>query len=156
MRLGNKNLTSNVESIKKQFKINPYGSYNLLYHSSKIKRGVGILFKCNLDFKEITSERDEGENFLLTKACIQCRTVILARIYGPNEHDPNFFISMYNKLKSLGEYPIIIGGDFNCTYSTLNIEHNIDCINMNSVPNARHSSYLANFCESLNPNPRGL
>jgi hypothetical protein len=50
----------------------------------------------------------------------------------------------------MGNHPIVIGGDFNATFSKDTVEFNIDCIAMNDVPNIRHSNYINKFCEALN------
>jgi CRISPR/Cas system-associated protein endoribonuclease Cas2 len=50
---------------------------------------------------------------------------------------------------SFGTNNIIIGGDFNCTFSTDNIRTNIDCLNMNAPPNLTHSMLIADMCEHL-------
>jgi len=148
-RLGNKNLTSNVEALKKNFLVNPYCSYNLLYNSTKNKRGTGILVKTSINFTELGRCADPEENFLAVKATVKGKNVILCSIYGPNSHAPEFFISLFNGIRSLGNLPIVIGGDWNCTYSAAEIHDNIDCIEMAELPNSRHSRYLSEFCNDL-------
>jgi exonuclease III len=149
LRLGNRNLTNNIDELKKFFRVNPYGSYKLLYHSTKNKRGVGILVKSDLDFSELQRVVDTDENCLAVKASIEGRVIILCSIYGPNIHDPAFFINMFNAINQLGNFPKILAGDWNCTYSSANITVNLDCYNMLDLPNKRHSDYLEQFCEDL-------
>ena len=149
LRLSNRNLTNNIDDLKKKFRVNPYRSYNFLYHSSKNKRGVGMLINSNLDFSELARVGDLEENFLVIKATIQGKTYILCSIYGPNAHCPAFFIDLYNAINHQGDYPIIMGGDWNCTLSAAPIDINLDCQNMRELPNIRHSRYLEQFCEDL-------
>jgi hypothetical protein len=43
-----------------------------------------------------------------------------------------------------------MGGDWNCTVSSLPPLNNLDVLNMNSIPNKRHSEYLFNLCTTNN------
>jgi len=110
---------------------------------------VGILTKSSLDFEVLDRVDDVEENFLLIKAKIQGKELILGSIYGPNEHNHNFFISLFNCIHGLGNLPIILAGDWNCTFSNAPILYNNDCLNMNSLPNLRHSNYISELCEDL-------
>ena len=149
IRLSNRNLTNNTEELKKSLRINPYCSYNCCFHSTKNKRGFGILYNSNLDFSVEQRVEDPDENFLAVRAKIKGNLYILCSIYGPNAHDPNFFISLFNSITNLGPHPIIIAGDWNCTLSSEAINSNPDCFNMRELPNVRHSRYLDQFCLDL-------
>jgi exonuclease III len=76
--------------------------------------------------------------------------LILASIYGPNSHNPYFFQALYRAIKEMGDYPVIMGGDFNATFSMDPVALNIDCHSMNEIPNYRHSKYINDFSEALN------
>ena len=163
VRICNRNLVNGISDILRVFQINPYQSYNFLYNSSSNKRGVGILTKRHLDFTEELVVRDPEENYILVWANYKGNTIILGAIYGPNDDNPGFFESLQTNLQSLGNHPIIIGGDWNCTFSCDNIINNIDCYKMRNLPNARHSRLLADMCDithlvdpfrSLHPNQR--
>ena len=149
LRLSNRNMTNSIEEIKKTFRVNPYCSYTLYHNSSMNKRGVGILIKSCINYTENERKADAGENFLAVRATIQGKIYILCSIYGPNSHDHGFFISLKNALSQLGDSPIIMAGDWNCTYSTSRVELNYDCFNMLELPNVRHSRYLEHLCEEL-------
>ena len=116
IRLCNKNLVSASNDFTKIFRTNPYCSYNFFFHSSRNKRGVGMLIKSNITFSEEARVTDPEENFLLIRAVIQGTTVILGSIYGPNEYNHNFFNHLDTAIRDLGNFPIILGGDWNCTY----------------------------------------
>jgi hypothetical protein len=92
---------------------------------------------------------DPGENFILSKGKYNDHPLILGSIYGPNEHNPDFFRSLYNSIVTFGDNNIIIGGDFNCTPSADNVNINLDCHNMTNLPNVRHSIYINEFCLAL-------
>ena len=149
IRLSNRNLTNNIDELKKTFRVNPYRSYQFLHHSTKNKRGVGFLINSNLDFSELDRIGDPEENFLAIRVSIKGIVYILCSIYGPNSHCPEFFIQLYNAINQLGRHPIIIAGDWNCTLSSSNIDVNLDYQNMRELPNLRHSRYLNQFCEDL-------
>ncbi len=77
-------------------------------------------------------------NFLLIRASLQDNTVILGSIYGPNKRDDDFFTRLSNALTRLGNYPIVLGGDWNATPSCLPVHTNPDVCFMRDVPNAAH------------------
>jgi exonuclease III len=150
LRLGNRNLTTSKGDISNLFLINNNRSYRLHSNSSLHKRGVGILVASDLDFVIDESELDPGENYILLRASLNGSVFIIGSIYGPNEHNPEFFQSLYRAIIRLGNHPILIGGDFNCTVSADPVDNNPDCFNMASLPNYRHTVYLNEFCEALN------
>jgi exonuclease III len=150
LRLSNRNMVSSFSKIENAFRTNPYASYKFVHNSSKNKRGVGILIKNDLKFSEIGRRADAEENYILVMAEINGKNVLLGSIYGPNDHNPGFFENLRNDINSFGEVPVILGGDWNCTQSINNVESNLDCFNMVSPPNLRHSNYLKNLCDDLN------
>jgi Reverse transcriptase (RNA-dependent DNA polymerase) len=150
LRLGNKNLSTSKNDISNQFLVNPVLAYDLVSNSNKPKRGVGFMFNRNLQYEILNNVGDQDENFIVLLVRIKNATVILASIYGSNTHNPYFFRELFTAIKAMGNYPLIIGGDFNCTYSSDTIQNNIDCLNMADVPNIRHSTYLNEMCEALN------
>ena len=95
-------------------------------------------------------EEDPEENFLLLKLNIKGRLAILGSIYGPNDQNPGFFDRLKNSLRRLGNLPVLLGGDWNCTFATDPIETNIDCLNMQRLPNSRHSEILRDLCAEFN------
>jgi hypothetical protein len=78
-------------------------------------------------------------------ASIRNTTVILGAIYGPNLPDLDFYTRLEAALVNLGNYPVVIGGDFNTTYSPLPLESNKDVLNMLSLTNWPHSKALKKF-----------
>ncbi len=142
---------SDLKTLQSNFATNPYCSYKLIHNSTKNKRGTGILIKNGIGLSEITRESDPDENFLAVLIeNSNGQKVIAVAIYGPNHNDAEFFNRIKIVLETLGPYPTIIGGDWNCTYSTESINTNIDCCNMSTVPNAAHSLLLNNLCTDRN------
>ena len=80
--------------------------------SSK-SRGVAILINKSLQFRLRREVKDEEGRIIIILAEIQGHALILANIYAHNVDQPNFFIDLESKLHNIGQYPIILGGDFN-------------------------------------------
>ena len=149
IRLCNRNLVSASNDCSKTFRTNPYGSYKFLFQSFRNKRGVGILIINDISFLEEAREADPEDNFLLLRASIKGSKMILGAVYGPNDYNPQFFFYLKNAIDRLGNWPILIGGDRNCTFSADPIINNIDCLNMADPPNIRHSRLLLVLCTDL-------
>ena len=146
IRMVCKNKTSMVSTVKDIFKMNPYKSYNFFYNSKKNSRGVGILIKNSLDFTASEVRSDDNDNWLLIKGNMSGKCFILGVVYGPNDHDRNFFVSLSENIRLMGKFPTILGGDWNCTVSRGDRNNNIDILNMAAPPNKRHSEYLWSLC----------
>ena len=108
------------------------------------------MIKNSLTITEEARESDPEDNFLLLRVSIQGRTMIIGSIYGPNDPNPDFFTRLEAAILNLGMWPVIIGGDWNCTFSPDPILTNIDCKNMANPPNSRHSKILKELCSRLN------
>lgn len=80
--------------------------------SSK-SRGVATLVNKQLQFKCLKESADEAGRMLLMLCEIQGNSIILAKVYAPNRDDPTFFGLHEKKLNDLGDYSIIMRGDFN-------------------------------------------
>jgi hypothetical protein len=74
---------------------------------------------------------------------------LVGSVYGPNRVEPLFFYNLRQLLRSEDEVPIIIGGDWNCTYSSEAVRNNPDVFNMQNLPNKRHSDLLSVLCDDL-------
>ena len=69
--------------------------YKCVFNSAFAKRGVGLLYKRDLDLDILILDtfRDPKENILLLKCRIANDTIILGSIYGPNADDNRLFFS---------------------------------------------------------------
>ena len=94
VRLCNAMGISNSAVLTDSFRINPYGAYKMSLHSRSNKRGVGILIKHSIDFSVLDEEKDDLDNFLVQKISFDGKIVILCAIYGPNNVQPEFFLSL--------------------------------------------------------------
>jgi len=151
IRLCNARGITNILPLEQSFRVNPYSSYNFVHNSHSNKRGVGILLKNNCNFTILQEERDEQDNFILLRVTKSGETFVISSIYGPNRVCPEFFVELRNSLSRINpnNSPIVLGGDWNCTYSRLGPNLNPDMLNMVNLPNARHTDLLLNICEDL-------
>jgi exonuclease III len=151
IRLSNSQNIPNSKQATTTFRTNPYGSYEFFAHSTKNKRGVGILIKKSSNFTVLREKRDADENCLILHVRKTGTNLefLVGSIYGPNRHEPAFFTSLRDLLRNENGLPIILGGDWNCTLSSEPARLNPDVCNMNNLPNKRHSDLLHAFCEDL-------
>jgi exonuclease III len=140
---------SNIAELNTSFKINPHSSYKFFHHSTKNKRGVGILIKYSLAFAVLGEARDEDENYLALHLEIEGKRMTICSVYGPNQVQPTFFNSLRQSISNFGNYPVVIGGDWNCTISCEPSPSNIDILNMQNPPNLRHSNLVKKMCSDL-------
>ncbi len=151
IRLSNNANVSCIDSVKTTFRTNPYGGYDFFYNSTQNKRGVGILLKKSACFSVLEEKRDVNENILLLRVTKEgnAREFYICAIYGPNRYEPAFFQDLRTLLADSGNIPVIIAGYWNCTVSNSVAAVNPDIINMNSLPNKRHSDLLTSLCDDL-------
>ncbi len=97
----------------------------------------------------LAEERDLEDNILCLKVDIEGNEIVICSIYGPNNHNPVFFDTLRTFLDRLGSQNTIIGGDWNCTVSTAPPDSNTDTLNMQNLPNLRHSNLLKKLCNDL-------
>ncbi len=151
IRLSSKSKSTGIKSLRNYFLTNPYKSYNFYYNSTMNKRGVGILISKSLPLSETNRYSDNEENILgLRLQDTTGNTITVISIYGPNKTDEQFFINLNSAITRLGNNQLVIGGDWNCTFSTENLQNNIDWTNMLETPNPRHSQLLNEFCNRHN------
>jgi exonuclease III len=149
IRLCNAQGVSSSNEICQSFRINPYGAYTFIHNSHSNKRGVGILIKNNSAITVTREWRDREDNILGLQLQSAGKTFNAVAIYGPNKVQPSFFDNLRNCLHDLGEHPLVMGGDWNCTLSTVSSDANIDVHRMQNLPNLTHSKLLAKLCKDL-------
>jgi exonuclease III len=149
IRMCNKNGITDMQFIKDTFAVNPYCSYNFFNQSVKNSRGVGILIKKFLSCDVLDTSGNEEDNFLVLKVRILNHTVIQVSIYRPNNRDDDFFNRLTASIRAAGEFPVIVGGDWNTVFSCLPLAGNIDVLNMSALPNPSNSKKIKELCESF-------
>jgi exonuclease III len=143
-------MISSGDDLCKQFLNTPYTKYKLYQNSSKNKRGVGILIKHDLQIEILEEFRTDDENVFGLRAVLHGSEVLLVSVYGPNNQDYEFYQNILDLLHLNEDVPIILGGDWNCLFSQDPVSNNIDCINMNRLPNHNNGIKLSELCEIYN------
>jgi exonuclease III len=150
IRMCNSSGISNLNELLTSLKINPHCSYRFYHNSKSNKRGVGILIKHSLSIAVLDETRDLNDNYLALHLEFEGKKFTVCSIYGPNQVQPTFFTSLQECVSNLGNYPIVMGGDWNCTISCEPAISNLDTLNMQKTPNLRHSALLKKMCSELN------
>jgi exonuclease III len=148
IRMSNRNNVSCSHDIEKILRSCPYGQYNFIFNSTKNSRGVGILYKNNINLTILGERRDMAENMLLVSASVQGSTLIIGSIYGPNGTDRVFYDNLSKFINELGDYPVILGGDWNTVNSGAPLVDNPDVLNMRNLPGLRNRDFLLNLMET--------
>jgi exonuclease III len=140
--------TEAADNISKIFLCNSKRNYNFHYNSSCRNRGVGILIACNLPCKILDTFCDNSSNILGLTLASGNNIFSVCAIYGPNSNEKKFFNDLALFLDRLEDVPVVIGGDWNATYSQLPAGHNPDIINMASPPSLIRSGWLWDVCSN--------
>jgi exonuclease III len=93
---------------------------------------------------------DKDSNILCLTLETDAGKCAIMSVYGPNENSKHFFLNLSDFLNKIGNIPVIIGGDWNATYSQAPARFNPDIINMVSPPSLIRSGWIADFCETFN------
>jgi exonuclease III len=149
IRLCNAQGTSSSGEIATSFRITPYGSYEFFYNSSLNKRGVGVLIMRSASISVLNQWRDGHDNILGLQLEREGKKFNLIVVYGPNHVQANFCHDLRTCIAYLGDLPLVMGGDWNCTYSTSPPAPNIDIFKMANAPNLNHSKLLKKLCDDF-------
>lgn len=76
-------------------------------------RGVVTLIRTNHDVTIHFTLADPQGRYSITDVSLGCSRFILCNVYAPNNYSKEFFLHILSKLYSLGDVPLIFGGDFN-------------------------------------------
>ena len=127
VRLVNSQGIPNEDRVRTAFRDAKNKSYESLFNLSKNGRGVGILIANELNCVVEEDLKDPGENFLAIRVSFDGRKLILISIYGPNTTDRKFFSDLERAINRLnpGNFPIIMGGDWNTTWDSNPVQVNI-------------------------------
>jgi exonuclease III len=122
------------------------------YHESKNSlRGVGILISRKLNYRVIDVKRDESFNFLLLKIEINQSTFIAGSVYGPNlDTEINFYNDLSEGIRALNCASVILAGDWNATWSSEDVNFNLDVIHMRDIPSKRRSEKINELSNTFN------
>ncbi len=91
-------------------------------------------------------DRDVEQNLLAATYYSGDGKIRLVSIYGPNSNDFTFYENLNRYLLKCPTLPVIIAGDWNCTYSCDRTELNIDIFRMANPPSLTRSGWLNDIC----------
>jgi len=137
-----KNEEKIIIELQKQLHTNPFNKYELIFNSNGSKRGVAILYKTNLPLSVQVVGADPDGNLLAALFTINGKKFVAMSVYGPNVINPEFFEKLREILSEFKDYPFVLGGDWNLTYSVEKNGVNLDVLNMKELPNIKHSILL--------------
>jgi exonuclease III len=123
--------------------------YMMFYHSSLNRRGVAILVKNNLDFQVLEEFKDLQENALLLRVLIKNVECVIGSVYGPNTNDLSFYDFLQEILHRWRTLPVVLGGDWNATFSSLPNDINPDVFSMRAIPSTVRSERILQLCEEF-------
>lgn len=80
-------------------------------------RGVVILVKAASDIVIHSTVSDPQGRFTIADVTINGYRSVLCNLYAPNLYSKDFFLQILNELSSFGDFPLLLGGDFNLVVS---------------------------------------
>ncbi len=137
------------EKISKMFLTNSTKKYQFIFNSSKSSRGVGMLIDNSLSSLVQHIFKCPSENILGVKLLIDGSPILLISIYGPNDNDISFYLNLSALIADNPGVPVIVGGDWNTTYSTSDPNRNPDVLYMKTIPSKMRSGWLNDLCIEL-------
>ena len=90
-----------------------WGYQALFSCCSSKKAGVIILFNNTFTFQISRTYCDPGGRYIICDLITNGKQLTLANIYAPNNDDPTFFTSVFERLADFKCDEVIIGGDYN-------------------------------------------
>ncbi len=109
---------------------------------------MGILISSKLGVTVHDEFRDIDGNILMLNITVQGKQMTLGSVYGPNNDDENFFVTISDTCRRYRNDSIILGGDWNTTFDGNPVRINIDTLNMADIPSKRRSKWLKNLCDN--------
>ena len=108
--------------------------------------GIAILLGTNFEYKVINHTEDQEGNYLQILLRLQIFTLDLITLYGPNNDNPNFFVSKHEVLEQNTANYTMLCGDFNFVMNP-----KLDTQNYLHINNPKACSTLQNIieCENL-------
>jgi exonuclease III len=108
-----------------------------------------VLFSKQVQYEIVSSATDIQENILMLRIKIRNVEMVIGAIYGPNLDNNclELFNFVSNTLNEWTNLPIILGGDWNATFSSLPIEENPKVLFMRQLPSITRSRNVGELCE---------
>jgi hypothetical protein len=74
---------------------------------------------------------------------------VIGSVYGPNTNDLSFYDFLQEKLHRWRTLPVVLGGDWNATFSSLPNDINPDVFSMRAIPSTVRSERILQLCEEF-------
>ena len=133
-RLNSIKQKSAVHDVEKNFF---FKGYKLIHNSTLPSRGVGILINKKYDDTNFSILREISTadcNCIALHVKIFKKEYFLVSLCGPNlENEIAFYDELSTVIRNFN-CPLIIGGDWNATLHASGVSHNLDVVNMRSIP----------------------
>jgi exonuclease III len=138
-----------VHDVEKYFFLNGYK----LYHNSKHStRGVGVLINRKISHSISNCLCDNDGNIIILELNLDVgnERLIVGSLYGTNQNEEGFFITVEQFLNQLNGPPIILGGDLNATWDNRNVNDNLDVHSMQNIPSIFRTNKIRSLCNTFN------
>ena len=120
-----------------------YDAYFSSYTTNS--RGVMILINNNFEQKVEKVKTDTNGNYIIMEITIQGKKITLVNVYGPNQDNPNFYVTLLNKIAEFENDQIILCGDWNFI-----LDPQMDCENYLHINNPNARKVILNYIEEEN------
>ena len=160
-------LNNQYKKFSDKINCSSYGNYTAFFNSKNSSRGTVILLNNDLDYKVLKIFTSECNNIIALDIIINNFRFSLLNIYAPPQlNNHNFFNDIKDLILRMNNKTFLLAGDLNSiptsiTPSNQPLLNNLDCLNMNSLPNPIHcktlcewisSNFALDFFRILNPN----
>lgn len=134
-----------INNKMEDFVKNEWG-YNAYFSSySTNSRGVMTLINNNFEQKVEQIKTDTNGNYLLISITMHEKKITLVNVYGPNQDNPQFYRTLFNKISEFDNDQIIMCGDWNFI-----LNPDIDYENYVHINNPRSRQTMLEFLEENN------
>jgi exonuclease III len=145
-RLNSRKQSAATHDLIKKFRLK---GYSFIHNSKTSSRGVALLIKKSVSWEIHRKIEDPGDNYLIVSITVNNFKFTLGAVYGPNQNDLQFYDALERDILALDNQSVILGGDWNATWSSVPVPNNPDVINMQSIPSKQRSEKILNMARHL-------
>jgi hypothetical protein len=143
------NSQSQSHAINDLTKIINFKGYDFFFNSPMSSRGVGILISKKVNYTVEATQKDDIGNILVIKMIIDGLVFVVGSVYGPNDNNMDFFITLEQIITAFGSANTIVGGDWNLIRDPRQPGENIDIINIWPLYRAGNEHSPAIGCQKI-------
>ncbi len=120
-RLNSRKQSAATHDLMKKFRLK---GYSFIHNSKTSSRGVALLIKKSVSWELHRKIEDPGDNYLIVSITINNFKFTLGAVYGPNQNDLQFYDALERDILALDNQSVILGGDWNATWSSVPVPNN--------------------------------